>query len=335
MLAALGDRDSGSRARTARGSIRYHVGYVSGRPLQGQGNASPGERADKAKAPRTVILRQPRSFAAGREQSSRTDGELLRAFLDSGREPAFEEIVRRHGSTQTSHDNLYATPHGQQRQDAFEERLRDNTLTPVPEQAAFRIDFPAWRGTRNERDRRVVDDLMAGGRTKDVSRKFEMSPGRVSQLRREFREDWRRFPAILSPTGLAGLLGLSVKTVYEWSARGRACGRRLPQARQARPHLARPRPRPPLQRKGLDPWLTSPPAGRDGGFTLHSLRHFFETFAVNEGIPQRVVDSWLGHRSDRSMAAVYYKLKDEDSQRFMAKVPFGTGLPTAGVGAEE
>jgi integrase len=77
------------------------------------------------------------------------------------------------------------------------------------------------------------------------------------------------------------------------------------------------------------------PAGRDGGFTLHSLRHFFETFAVNAGIPQRVVDTWLGHRSDRSMAAVYYKLKDEDSQKFMAKVPFGTGLPAAGAGEEE
>jgi integrase len=68
------------------------------------------------------------------------------------------------------------------------------------------------------------------------------------------------------------------------------------------------------------------PAGRDGGFTLHSLRHFFETFAVNAGIPQRVVDTWLGHRSDRSMAAVYYRLTEEDSQRFIAKVPFGTGV---------
>jgi integrase len=65
------------------------------------------------------------------------------------------------------------------------------------------------------------------------------------------------------------------------------------------------------------------PKGREGGFTLHSLRHFFETFTVNEGIPQRVVDTWLGHRSDRSMAAIYYRLKDEDSQRFMGKVPFG------------
>jgi hypothetical protein len=63
----------------------------------------------------------------------------------------------------------------------------------VPDQVIFRIDFPVWRGTRSERDRRVIDELMAGGRTKDVSRMFGLSPGRVSQLRRDFLEDWRRF----------------------------------------------------------------------------------------------------------------------------------------------
>ena len=49
------------------------------------------------------------------------------------------------------------------------------------------------RDASAERDRRVVDELMAGGRTKDVSQKFGMSPGRVSQLRRDFMEDWTRF----------------------------------------------------------------------------------------------------------------------------------------------
>jgi hypothetical protein len=39
----------------------------------------------------------------------------------------------------------------------------------------------------------VIDALLAGGRTRDVSRRFGLSPGRVSQLRRDFREDWRRF----------------------------------------------------------------------------------------------------------------------------------------------
>ncbi|HTK75393.1 MAG TPA: tyrosine-type recombinase/integrase [Gemmataceae bacterium] len=74
-------------------------------------------------------------------------------------------------------------------------------------------------------------------------------------------------------------------------------------------------------------------AGRGGGgYTLHSLRHFFETFTVNNRIPQRVVDAWLGHSSDKSMAANYYKLTDEESQRFMDEVAFGTGMPAADAG---
>jgi hypothetical protein len=35
--------------------------------------------------------------------------------------------------------------------DALEERLRDNTLTAVPEQVCFRLDFPAWMNTLNDR----------------------------------------------------------------------------------------------------------------------------------------------------------------------------------------
>jgi hypothetical protein len=96
-------------------------------------------------------------------------------------------------ATTASHERLYASPHGQERLDAFEERLRDNTQTPPDEQAAFRIDFPAWRLTHSERDRRLIDTLMLGGRTKEVSRLFGLSPGRISQKRRQFLQDWRRF----------------------------------------------------------------------------------------------------------------------------------------------
>ena len=71
-------------------------------------------------------------------------------------------------------------------------------------------------------------------------------------------------------------------------------------------------------------------AGRKtGGFSIHSLRNSFETICVNTGIPQRAVDTWLGHRSDKSMGSVYYKLSDADSQAFMLKVPFGTGQSAA------
>src|SRR5262249_50608990 len=102
-------------------------------------------------------------------------------------------VERLPSSTCTNHEQLYADPHGQALLDALEERLRDNTLTPVPDQAAFRIDFPLWRCTPTERDRRVIDALLAGERTKDVSQMFGLCPGRVSQLRRDFLEDWRRF----------------------------------------------------------------------------------------------------------------------------------------------
>ena len=70
------------------------------------------------------------------------------------------------------------------------------------------------------------------------------------------------------------------------------------------------------------------PTGRKSGFVIHSLRHFFETFTVNASLPQRVIDVWLGHHSDKSMAAVYYRLLDDDSQKFMKKVPFELKVST-------
>jgi hypothetical protein len=71
--------------------------------------------------------------------------------------------------------------------------LRDNTITPVPDQVSFRLDFPAWLKKRSERDRLVVQDLMAGERTTDLAGKYGLTAGRISQLRRDFLEDWRRF----------------------------------------------------------------------------------------------------------------------------------------------
>jgi len=73
------------------------------------------------------------------------------------------------------------------------EALHDNTQSPVVEQVCFRLDFPAWRASHTDRDRRVLDDLMLGERTLDVAGKYGLSPGRVSQLRREFLLDWRRY----------------------------------------------------------------------------------------------------------------------------------------------
>jgi len=73
------------------------------------------------------------------------------------------------------------------------EALHDNTRTPPPDAAAFRVDFPRWRRRYHRRDRRLIGRLMLGERTKDVARRFHLSPARVSQLRTAFREDWHNF----------------------------------------------------------------------------------------------------------------------------------------------
>ena len=73
------------------------------------------------------------------------------------------------------------------------EALTDNTVTPPPDAAAFRIDFPCWLKSLSERDRRLAEQLMIGEQTQNAARHFKMSEGRVSQLRRELCDDWSRF----------------------------------------------------------------------------------------------------------------------------------------------
>jgi hypothetical protein len=93
-------------------------------------------------------------------------------------------------------------PQGSRRTgNVLDEALHDSTQTPVPEQVRFRCDFPAWRCTRTERDRRLLDDLMVGERTGLVGQKYGLSPSRISQLRREFHADWERFGARSAAAG--------------------------------------------------------------------------------------------------------------------------------------
>lgn len=73
------------------------------------------------------------------------------------------------------------------------EALHDNTRTPPPDAAAFRIDWPAWLKTRTQRDRRLIDRMVMSDRTGELAHSFGLSPARVSQLRREYQADWRRF----------------------------------------------------------------------------------------------------------------------------------------------
>ena len=91
-----------------------------------------------------------------------------------------------------SHE-LLNDPHAQKILDALEERLTDNTLTPVPDQAAFRIDFREWLRTLSTRERTMAHAMMREEGTNDLSRKFGVSPGRISQLRSKLRAEWATF----------------------------------------------------------------------------------------------------------------------------------------------
>jgi hypothetical protein len=75
----------------------------------------------------------------------------------------------------------------------LEEALFDNTVSPVPEQVAFRLDFPAWLVTLSHRDRDLITDMGLGERTLALANKYGCSASRISQKRRQFLEDWRRF----------------------------------------------------------------------------------------------------------------------------------------------
>jgi hypothetical protein len=96
-------------------------------------------------------------------------------------------------STRHHLNTVYADPHGQDHLDAFEERLHDNSVTPPAEQAAFRIDFPLWLAQLGERNRCIAEDMTLDISTKELAEKHGVSPGRISQLRRELHSDWQRF----------------------------------------------------------------------------------------------------------------------------------------------
>jgi DNA-binding NarL/FixJ family response regulator len=74
--------------------------------------------------------------------------------------------------------------------------------TPVPDQVAFRIDFPAWLCALSRGRRRIAEALAVGHSTSQVARRLRVSPGRVNQVRRELHDSWQKYHA--GPAAPAG-----------------------------------------------------------------------------------------------------------------------------------
>ena len=70
--------------------------------------------------------------------------------------------------------------------------VEDPTCTPA-ELAASRLDFDDWLRRLPRHKQRVASTLASGETTSETAKKFKVTPGRVSQLRRELAESWDQF----------------------------------------------------------------------------------------------------------------------------------------------
>ena len=86
------------------------------------------------------------------------------------------------------------------RLDVFDERtgewkeilLEDRHAGPA-DTAAARIDIAAWLESLPKKKRRIAALLATGETTKRTARRFHVSPGRISQMRRELQQAWQDF----------------------------------------------------------------------------------------------------------------------------------------------
>ncbi len=59
--------------------------------------------------------------------------------------------------------------------------------------AAARIDIAAWLKSLPRRTRRIAATLATGEPTGKTAKRFKVSAGRISQMRRELQRSWEEF----------------------------------------------------------------------------------------------------------------------------------------------
>jgi hypothetical protein len=80
-----------------------------------------------------------------------------------------------------------------QEENAWSEVLVEDKTAGPDEIARTRIDFSDWLSSLTHRDRRVAEFLANGETTRAAARKFKVSDGRISQLRKELAQSWHHF----------------------------------------------------------------------------------------------------------------------------------------------
>ena len=77
----------------------------------------------------------------------------------------------------------------------WRQALVADTRTPYPtRRRPSELDFPAWLSGLGSRRRAVAQSLAASYTTRVLAEEHGISPGRVSQMRRELHEAWDAVP---------------------------------------------------------------------------------------------------------------------------------------------
>ena len=75
----------------------------------------------------------------------------------------------------------------------WQEVLVEDRHAGPAQTAAARIDFRNWLASMSPRNRQIARALATGEQTDVVARQFNLSKGRISQLRSELRRSWSEF----------------------------------------------------------------------------------------------------------------------------------------------
>jgi hypothetical protein len=126
------------------------------------------------------------------------DGRHVGGCQDKAKDPLSKRCQYRHGVRVVSyHRQRLVTRSGSGGVGWMQLTLADRK-DPIPETVAFRVDFARWLRTLTRRDRRMITAFIRGDGTFDVAKKFGVTAGRVSQLRRQYERLWAVFQGELA-----------------------------------------------------------------------------------------------------------------------------------------
>ncbi len=133
-------------------------------------------RAEDAAASSLVRFAVKR-YRIGRRMAERTNvGDAMSPAYRARRGVRVESLVN-----ETSKDR------------SWEDLLVEDRRVSPADLAASRLDFRAFMATLDRRRRQIAEMLGSGETTQSAARLFGLSPGRISQLRREFKIAWDGF----------------------------------------------------------------------------------------------------------------------------------------------